>query len=62
MHHIYVYKHLTVRKQKTDVKLLVSHTITWNHFTVCKQMSSNSFKNYYWQTIHYKSYIFNTYI
>ena len=27
------------------VELLVLDTNTWNHLTVCKQISSNSFKN-----------------
>ena len=33
------------------IELLVLHSSTWNHLTVCKQMSSDSFKNYFNQTI-----------
>ena len=37
----YTYIHLTVRKQITDDKVLVSHSNTWNHLTVCKQIINN---------------------
>ena len=41
-----MYKHLTVCKQMTDVKLncLVSHSNTWNHLIVGKQISFGLFK------------------
>ena len=42
------WKHLIVQ-----IKLLVLDRNTWNHLTVCKQMSSGSFKNCYLQTIFY---------
>ena len=32
-------------KQMTDVKLWLLYSNTWNHLTVCKQMSAGSFKN-----------------
>ena len=34
-----------------QIKLLVLDSTTWNHLTVCKQMSSDSFKNCYLHTI-----------
>ena len=40
-----MYIHLNVCKQMIDVKLLLLHSNTWNHLTVCKKMSSGSFKN-----------------
>ena len=33
-----MYIHLNACKQITDVKFLLLHRNTWNHFTVCKQM------------------------
>ena len=33
-----MYIYLNVCKQMTDVKLLLLHSNTWNHLTVCKQM------------------------
>ena len=33
-----MYIYLNVYKQMTDVKLLLLHSINWNHLTVCKQM------------------------
>ena len=42
--HIYI--HLNVYKQRTDGKLLLLHSNTWNYLTVCKKkMSSDLFKN-----------------
>ena len=38
--------YLYVSKQMTDVKLLQLHRNNWNHLTVCKQMNSDSFKNF----------------
>ena len=32
-------------KQMTDVTLLPLHSSTWNHLTLCKQMSTGFFKN-----------------
>ena len=32
-----MYNHLNVYKQKTDIKLLVLDSNTWNHLTVCKK-------------------------
>ena len=40
-----MYIYLNVWKQLTDIKLLRLHYNTWNHLTVCKKMSSGSFKN-----------------
>ena len=37
--------HSTVFKQMTDIKLFVLHRNTWNHLTICKEMSSGAFKN-----------------
>ena len=37
--------YLNVCKQITDVKLLLLHRNTWNKLTMCKKMSSGSFKN-----------------
>ena len=34
------------------IELLVFKSNTWNHLTVCKQISSGLSKNYYLQTIH----------
>ena len=34
---IEMFDHLIVRKQMTDVTLLVLDSNTWNHLTVCKQ-------------------------
>ena len=45
----------------TDVKLLVYYRNTWNHLTVCKQMSSGSFKTVIYKLFFYKSYIFDIY-
>ena len=42
----------------TDVELLELHNNTWNHLTVCKQMSSGSFKN----NATYKLFIYKSYI
>ena len=36
------------------LKLFVLNNNTWNHLTVGKQMSSDSLKNSYQQTIHLK--------
>ena len=40
MGQIELFDHLTVRKQMTDVKLLVLHNNTWNHLSMCKRISS----------------------
>ena len=32
----YMYIHLNVYKQTTDVKLLLLHNTIWNHLTMCK--------------------------
>ena len=40
-----LYIYFNVLKRMTDVKLLLVHRNTWNHLTVCKQMSSGSFEN-----------------
>ena len=40
-----MYIHLNVDKQITHVKLLLLRSDTYNHLTVCKQMSFCSFKN-----------------
>ena len=63
-------------KQMTDVKLLVLHSNTWNHSTVCKpvwdsntwnhltvykRISLSPFKNVSTKWI-YKSYISNVYV
>ena len=37
----YMYIHLNVCKQMTNVKLLLSHRFTWNHLTLRKQMIDN---------------------
>ena len=34
----YMYINFNVCQQKTDVKLLLLYSNTWNHFTLCKQM------------------------
>ena len=53
----YMYIHLNVCKQMTDGKLLLLYSNTWNHLTVYKKMSSDSFKNIvnkkYYQQITY---------
>ena len=33
-----MYIYFNVCKQMTDVKLLLLHSNTWNHLTMCKQM------------------------
>ena len=33
-----MYIYLNVCKQMTDIQLLLLHSNTWNHLTVCKQM------------------------
>ena len=38
---MYMYDHLNVCKQMTDVKLLLLHSNTWNHSSVCKQMNNS---------------------
>ena len=40
--YIYIYIYINVGNQMTDVKLLLLHNNTRNHWTVCKQMSSGS--------------------
>ena len=53
----YMYIHLNVCKQMTDVKLLLLYSRTWNHLTVCKkEVRVVSTKCVYW------SYIFNIYV
>ena len=44
----YMYIYLNVCKQMADVKLLLLHSNTWNHLTVCKK-SSGSFKNVFYE-------------
>ena len=44
-YHSTLYIYLNVCKEVTDVKLLLLQSNTWNHLTVCKKMSSDSFKN-----------------
>ena len=39
----------TMGKQKTDIKLLLSHSNNWNYLTVCKKMINS--KNNYSYTI-----------
>ena len=41
----------------TDVELLVLHSNTWNHLTICRQMSSGSFKNVNYKLCIYKLYV-----
>ena len=36
-----MYIYLTVCKQMTDIELLLLHSNTRNHLTVCKQMIKN---------------------
>ena len=58
--------HLNVCKQKTDVRLLLLHSKTWNHLTVetiailvCQKFSPNSFKNgITYKLFTYKSYMY----
>ena len=52
----YVYPLKCVCKQITDITLLLLHNNTWNHLTVCKQISSGSFKYVSTKCV-YKSYI-----
>ena len=39
--------YLNVCKQMADVKLLVSHSNTWNHLSVSKQLIDSK-QNYIW--------------
>ena len=43
--------HLNVCKWMTDVKLLLLHRNIWKHLTMCKQMSTCSFKKCYQQNM-----------
>ena len=42
----------------TNIELLVLDSSTWNHLTVCKQMSSGSFEN----NVTYKLFTYKSYI
>ena len=55
-----MYIYLTVCKQMNDVKLLLLNSNTWNHLTVCKKMSSGSFKNVINKM--FINHIFNVYV
>ena len=39
----HMYIHWNLSKQMTDVKLLLLHSNTWNHLTVCKKINLGSF-------------------
>ena len=41
----------------TDFELLILNSNTWNHLTVCKQMSTGSFKNVTYKLFVYTSHI-----